>query len=69
MLDEPEPGRLDFASDYGFLDPVDLKMRSCNGWSEKALQDECDYITRCAQNEGGRPGRLFRIFPRPGTSW
>lgn len=47
-------------------DPVTLKMRSCLGWSEQALQAECDFVTRCAERDGGRSGQFFWIFPPPG---
>jgi len=46
-------------------DLVTLKMRSCLGWSEQALQAECDHVTRCAEREGGHSGQFFWIFPPP----
>jgi hypothetical protein len=51
-----------YAMDY---DPVDLKMRSCLGWSEEALRRECEYVTSRANAEGGRSGQFFWIFPPP----
>ena len=47
-------------------DPVTLKMRSCMGWTEAALQAECDFVSACAIREGGRSGQFFWIFPPPG---
>lgn len=47
-------------------DPVTLKMRSCLGWTEARLQAECDYVSRCAERDGGRSGQYFWIFPPPG---
>jgi radical SAM superfamily enzyme YgiQ (UPF0313 family) len=52
-----------YVMDY---DPVDLKMRSCLGWSEEALRRECEYVTQRAQAEDGRAGQFFWIFPPPG---
>jgi hypothetical protein len=49
-------------------DPVWLKMRSCLGWSEQALADECAFVTRRAQEERGRAGEFFWVFPPPGRS-
>lgn len=57
------------ASDRMVYDPVDLKMRSCLGWTEQALQDECNYMARRAESEGGRSGQFFWIFPPPGGHW
>lgn len=57
------------ASDRLVYDAVDLKMRSCLGWTEQALQTECDHMTRRAESEGGRSGQFFWIFPPPGASW
>ena len=47
-------------------DPVSLKMQSCLGWTAAELQAECDFLTYCAQQEGGRSGQFFWIFPPPG---
>jgi len=49
-----------YAMDY---DPVDLKMRSCLGWTEEALRRECEHVTARAEAEGGRSGQFFWIFP------
>jgi len=57
------------ASDRLVYDPVDLKMRSCLGWSERELQRECEHMTRRAESEGGRSGQFFWIFPPPGGRW
>ena len=46
-------------------DPVTLKMQSCLGWGEAALQAECDFLIRCAAAEGGRSGQFFWTFPPP----
>jgi hypothetical protein len=46
-------------------DPVSLKMRSCLGWSEAALQRECEYVSARAGTEGGRTGEFFWVFPPP----
>lgn len=51
-----------YAMDY---DPVSLKMRSCLGWGEQQLAAECEYVTRCAERDGGRSGQFFWIFPPP----
>ncbi len=55
-----------YVMDY---DPVTLKMRSCLGWSEQSLLAECEFVTRCAQAEGGRSGQYFWIFPPPGGQY
>lgn len=47
-------------------DPVSLKMRSCLGWTEQQLAAECEYVTRCAERDGGLSGQFFWIFPPPG---
>jgi radical SAM superfamily enzyme YgiQ (UPF0313 family) len=51
-----------YAMEY---DPRSLKMRSCLGWSEQALADEAAFVTRRAQEEGGRTGEFFWVFPPP----
>ena len=60
MVRAPAHYRMDY-------DPLSLKMRSCLGWSEQALQTECNFVTRCAEREGGRTGQFFWIFPGPGS--
>lgn len=50
-------------------DPVNLKMRSCLGWTEAELQAECDFVSRCATRDGGRSGEFFWIFPPPGGAY
>jgi radical SAM superfamily enzyme YgiQ (UPF0313 family) len=62
MVRAPAHYRMDY-------DPVSLKMRACLGWSEQALQSECDHVTRCAERDGGRTGQFFWIFPRPGNPY
>ncbi|MDZ4254868.1 MAG: radical SAM protein [Sulfuritalea sp.] len=57
------------ASDAMDYDPITLKMRSCLGWTERQLQAECDFVTRCAERDGGRSGQFFWIFPPPGGSY
>lgn len=44
-------------------DPISLKMRSCLGWSERALADSADLVTRQAAREGGHRGEFFWVFP------
>jgi radical SAM superfamily enzyme YgiQ (UPF0313 family) len=44
-------------------DPVSLKMRSCLGWTEQALQAECDFVSREVRKAGGWPGEFFWVFP------
>lgn len=46
-------------------DPVTLKMRSCLGWSERALRTEIEYINAVAEKEGGRIGEFFWVFSPP----
>ncbi len=57
-------------ADYVMVyDPVNLKMRSCLGWTEAQLQAECDFVTRAATRDGGRSGEFFWIFPPPGGTY
>ncbi|AWN44530.1 B12-binding domain-containing radical SAM protein [Methylobacterium durans] len=58
MVRSPPEHRLDY-------DPVTLKMISCTGWSEAALQAECRFLTRQATLGGGRTGEFFWTFPPP----
>ncbi|GEO98833.1 B12-binding domain-containing radical SAM protein [Methylobacterium haplocladii] len=58
MVRSPPEHRLDY-------DPVSLKMTSCTGWSEAALQTECRFLTRQAAMNGGRTGEFFWTFPPP----
>jgi len=58
MVRAPAQYRLDF-------DPRTLKMRSCLGWSETALQAEVDFVSRRAALEGGQSGEFFWVFPPP----
>ncbi|WP_238179968.1 B12-binding domain-containing radical SAM protein [Methylobacterium oxalidis] len=46
-------------------DPISLKMISCSGWSEAALEAECRFLTRQAALRGGRSGEFFWTFPPP----
>lgn len=46
-------------------DPVSLKMSSCLGWTEAALQAECQFLEREARAAGGRSGQFFWAFPPP----
>ncbi|MDP3515270.1 MAG: radical SAM protein [Sulfuritalea sp.] len=62
MVRAPESDAMDY-------DPVTLKMRSCLGWTQRQLQAECDFVTRCAERDGGRSGQFFWIFPPPGGSY
>ena len=52
----------DHALDY---DPVTLKMRSCLGWPETALQAETAFLDREAARQGGQSGVFFWVFPPP----
>ncbi|HEX4985711.1 MAG TPA: radical SAM protein [Burkholderiales bacterium] len=61
MVRAPASYRMDY-------DPVSLKMRSCLGWSERDLRDEMDYVSACAQRDGGRCGEFFWVFPPPHRS-
>ncbi len=46
-------------------DPVSLKMHSCLGWTETALQQEAAFLTREAARAGGQSGEFFWVFPPP----
>jgi radical SAM superfamily enzyme YgiQ (UPF0313 family) len=46
-------------------DLVNLKMRSCLGWTEEALRRESEYVTSCTEAAGGRSGQFFWILPPP----
>ena len=46
-------------------DPVSLKMRACLGWTERALQAECEFLEHEAGRCGGRVGQFFWTFPPP----
>src|SRR5262249_46524399 len=50
------------ALDY---DPISLKMNSCLGWPQAALEAECAFLTREAKRAGGRAGEFFWVFPPP----
>ena len=52
----------EYVLDY---DPVTLKMRSCLGWSEHTLREECEFVTRCAQADRGWIGQFFWVFSPP----
>ena len=54
------------ALDY---DPVNLKMRSCLGWSEAALANEVAFLDGAAAREGGQSGVFFWVFPPPRAGW
>lgn len=54
-----------FLLDYDYST---LKMRSCLGWSERELQAEMEYVTACADREGGRTGEFFWVFPPAGLA-
>jgi radical SAM superfamily enzyme YgiQ (UPF0313 family) len=56
----------EYAMDY---DPVDLKMRSCLGWTEAALAEQAEFLTARAAAEGGRTGQFFWIFPPRGERY
>ena len=49
-------------------DPVSLKMESCLGWPEAALERECAHVSARAAAEGGRSGQYFWVFPPPRRS-
>jgi hypothetical protein len=51
-----------YAMDF---DQVSLKMRSCLGWPEEALERECAHVSARAEAEGGRSGEFFWVFPPP----
>ena len=53
-----------YALDYDFST---LKMRSCLGWPERELQAEVDYVSQCAERDGGRSGEFMWVFPPPGA--
>lgn len=59
MVRAPADYRLDY-------DPVTLKMQSCLGWTEQALESECAFLTDQARRLGGRAGQFFWTFPPPG---
>ena len=50
------------ALDY---DPVTLKMFSCLGWTEAALEREAAFLSREAVRSGGQAGDFFWVFPPP----
>lgn len=58
MIRSPPEHALDF-------DPVSLKMRSCLGWTRRALAEEAAFLTREAARCGGQSGTFFWIFPPP----
>lgn len=58
MVRAPANYRMDY-------DPVTLKMRSCLGWSEQALADECAFLAREATRAGGASGEFYWVFPPP----
>ena len=47
-------------------DSYSLKMQSCLGWSEEALEAEQAFLTREAYAQGGQTGDFFWVFPPPG---
>jgi radical SAM superfamily enzyme YgiQ (UPF0313 family) len=60
MVRSPPEHRLDY-------DPVTLKIRSCLGWDQDAVEREARFLTQEAERAGGQSGAFFWIFPPPGT--
>ena len=58
MVRSPPEHALDF-------DPVTLKMFSCLGWTEAALEREAAFLSREAVRSGGQAGEFFWVFPPP----
>lgn len=50
-------------SDMLDYDPVTLKMRSCRGWPNDAIQAMADRLTQLAIVDGGASGDYFWVFP------
>lgn len=46
-------------------DPVTLKMRSCLGWTEDAIQRECDFLNQQTRINSGSTGDYFWVFSAP----
>ena len=46
-------------------DPVTLKMRSCLGWTEDAMQRECEFLNQQTRSNGGSTGEYFWVFSAP----
>ncbi len=46
-------------------DPVTLKMKSCLGWTEEAMQRECDFLNQQSRFNGGSTGDYFWVFSAP----
>lgn len=61
MVRSPEEHALNY-------DPVTLKMRSCLGWTEEAMQRECEFLREQASIAGGQVGDYFWVFSAPKES-
>jgi radical SAM superfamily enzyme YgiQ (UPF0313 family) len=46
-------------------DPVSLKMQSCLGWPEGAIDAAASFLGREAARAGGQSGEFFWVFPPP----
>ena len=46
-------------------DPVSLKMRSCLGWPEGAIDAAARFLSRETARAGGQSGEFFWVFPPP----
>ncbi|MEP3478805.1 MAG: cobalamin-dependent protein [Fuerstiella sp.] len=46
-------------------DPVSLKIRSCLGWSEEDVIQECDFLNSEAHGNTGQVGDYFWVFSAP----
>jgi hypothetical protein len=46
-------------------DPVSLKMHSCLGWPDGAIDQAAEFLARAATRAGGQSGEFFWIFPPP----
>lgn len=49
-------------------DPVSLKMRSCLGWTEEAMQREIDFLNQQTRTHKGSMGEYFWVFSAPETA-
>jgi len=46
-------------------DPVTLKMRSCLGWTEEAMRQECEFLNQQTRSDSGQIGDYFWVFSSP----
>jgi len=58
MVRSPPEHQLDY-------DPINLKVKSCLGWSREDIERECDFLNQQADGGAGQIGDYFWVFSAP----